>query len=275
MSEQLSMPQSPDQGQDPLGMNSLSGFMFNPVNSTIALMALVRMLLFNILRASCVPAELIFRNKFGERYFNLWLYISGTTWLYIFAAGVIDIPGALGFNPSVTVPNAVIFLGVGVIFFASFLREFFIRKFREINSELHSRYDGDPMSFLFKLPFAKDSNGNPKEYFVRQFYEPLFMLLLGVIVSGLLNPQTGSWLIISAIGMAVKENVKAQYTRNTLLDHIDAEITAQNIKAALAGEPPAKTKGIYIAGLPAKGQKKEQLKDILDKKQESFKAADL
>jgi len=72
--------------------------------------------------------------------------------------------------------------------------------------------------------------------------------------------------------MALKEYVKSQHTRNILLDHIDAEIIAQNIKAALVGEPPAKTNGIYIAGLPNEGKQREQLNDILNKNQERFTA---
>jgi len=277
MSKNPTISAPPSQGGNNGNMVDLSGFMFNPVNSTIALIQLIKNLLFSILRASCVPAEMIFRRKFGERYFNLWLYIAGTTWLYIFAVGIINIPAMFGFDTSVKIPNYVIFIFVWIVFFWSFLRELFLRKFRKIDVDLHTRYDGDPLKFLYKLPFAKDSNGkptrgNPKEYFVRQVYEPLFLLLSGVMTSIILNPQTGSWLIISAIAMALKEYVKSQHTRNILLDHIDAEITSQNIKAALAGDPPAKTKGIYIAGLPSDGKQREQLNGILNKDQERFTA---
>jgi len=266
MSKNLTMSTTPKPGQN--GEYDLAGFMFNPVNATIAIIQVARMLVFNILRASCVPVELIFRRKFGERHFNLWLYLSGAMWLFLFATGWINIPESMGFHVSEKISNTVIFSVVGVIFYFSFLRELFLRKFRRIDADLHSRYDGDPLQFLFKLPFAKDSNGNKKEYFVRQVYEPLFLVVLGIIVTILLNPQTGSWLFISAIGMALKEHVKAQFTRNALLDHIDAEISAQNIKAALAGAPPEKTKGVYIAGLPGDGKKREKLKDILNKNQQ-------
>jgi len=265
------------QSSNNVNMVDLSGFMFNPVNSTIAIIQLIKNLLFSILRASCVPAEVIFRRGFGERYFNLWLYIAGTVWLYIFAAGIINIPAMFGFDTSVKVPNAAIFTFIGIFYFGAFLRELFLRKFKKINADLHSLYDGNPFKFLYRLPFAKDhsgnpTRGNPKEYFVRQVYEPLFLLLSGILTSIILNPQTGSWLIISAIGMALKEYVKSQHTRNILLDHIDAEIIAQNIKAALVGEPPAKTNGIYIAGLPNEGRQREQLNDILNKNQERFTA---
>jgi len=272
MSKNPTISAPPSQGGNNVNMVDLSGFMFNPVNSTIAIIQLIKNLLFSILRASCVPAEMIFRRKFGERYFNLWLYIAGTTWLYIFAVGIINIPAMFGFDTTVKIPNYMIFIVVWIVFFWSFLRELFLRKFKKIDVDLHTRYDGDPLKFLYRLPFAKDSNASPKEYFVRQVYEPLFLLLSGVMTSIILNPQTGSWLIISAIAMALKEYVKSQHTRNILLDHIDAEITSQNIKAALAGDPPAKTKGIYIAGLPSDGKQREQLNDIMNKKQERFTA---
>jgi len=237
-------------------------YLISPVSNQIAILEFFAAILFNIIRASCVPAELIFRRGFGERHFNLWLYISGSMWLFMFTTGWINIPKLFGYFDEGWMPNFAIFSVVGMIFFGSLLWQLFLRKFRKINAELHSRYDGDPLPFLYKLPFAKDRNQNPKEYFVRQVYEPLFLLILGVIVSIALNPQTGSWLLISGLGMAVKEYVKSRYVRNALLDHIDADIAARNIKSVLKGAPPSQTQGIYIAGLPNEGKKRDKLKGL-------------
>jgi len=250
------------QQDDAIDLTDPLAFLHSPVNRSIALIDFFSTLIFNILRASCVPVELIFRRGFGERHFNLWLYLSGSLWLLLFASGFINIPKWLGYESTGWVSNFVIFLIVGLFFSGSFLWELFLRKFRKIDGELHSRYDGNPLPFLYMLPFAKASSGNPKEYFVRQVYEPLFLLVLGLILTITLNPQTGSWLFISALGMALKEYVKSRQTRNAILDHIDAEIAARNIKAALSGEPPHKTQGIYIAGLPGEGQQRENLKDL-------------
>ena len=52
-------------------------FLVSPVNSSVAILEFISTIIFNILRAACVPAELIFRRRFGERHFNLWLYIAG------------------------------------------------------------------------------------------------------------------------------------------------------------------------------------------------------
>jgi len=244
-------------------------FLFSPVNSTLEFIEFISAVLFSILRASCVPAELIFRRGFGERHFNLWLYSSGGLWLILFASGWINIPKWLGYNVTGWMPNFAIFSIVGIFFFGSLIWELMLRKFRKINRELHTRYDGNPLPFLFKLPFAKDKNGNPKEYFVRQVYEPLFLILLGIIITITLNPQTGSWLFISALGMALKEYVKSRYTRNALLDLFDAEIASQNMKAALAGDSTEKTQGIYIAGLLTDEKQRKRLKDYFAKKTSS------
>lgn len=271
MTKPFGMELTPQQ-QESTDFTEISSFLFNPVNTSIAFVEFVFSLIFNILRAACVPAELIFRRGFGERHFNLWLYFSGSIWLMLFATGWINIPKWLGYSVTGWMPNFAIFLVVGVIFFASMVWQLFLRKFKKIDGDLHTRYDGTPLPFLYRLPYAKDRNGNPREYLIRQTFEPLFLLVLGLVLTITLNPQTGSWLIISSVGLALKEYVKSRFIRNAILDHIDAEIAARNIKAALAGEPPSKTQGIYIAGLPNEGRERDKLRELFEQQGSRFSA---
>ena len=270
MNRPFAMEVTPQQRQEGTDFTEISSFLFNPVNTSIAFFEFIFSVIFNLLRAACVPAELIFRRGFGERHFNLWLYLSGSFWLMLFATGWINIPKWMGYSVTGWLPNFGVFLVVGIIFFASMFWQLFLRKFGQIVGDLHSKFDGKVLPFLYLLPYAKDSNGNPREYFVRQVYEPLFLLVLGLLLTVTLNPQTGSWLIISALGLALKEYVKSRFVRNAILDHIDAEIAARNIKAALAGEPPTTTQGIYIAGLPNEGKERDKLRELFDKQGSRF-----
>lgn len=240
-----------------------SAAFFSPVQTATAFMQFIGTFIFNILRIACVPAELIFRRNFGERHFNLYLYFGGSLWLGIFATGWLNIPAMLGFKGEGLVPNAVIFTIVAIIFYARMFWRFFVQTSKEIDLTLYSRYDGDPLSLLTKLPFATDKNGHPKEYQIRQFIEPGVMILLGAIFTFILNPQTGTWLFISGFCMAVKEYVKARHIRNLILDAIDAEIVSKNTAEAIRGKPAKETQGVYFAGVSNNGKDREILQDVI------------
>ena len=241
-----------------MGFDNFGKFLFSPVTSTVKLTEFFSETLFGIVRTACVPSELIFRRNFGERYFNLYLYFGGAMWFWIFALGMVNIPALLGLSITPLVSNAVIFTIVGIIFFSLMIWHLVIRKFMPINVDCYARYDGDVFPLFYYLPYAKDQNGNPREYLIRQLYEPGFILLLGIAIAIFINPQTGSWLILSAIGMAVKECVRFQKVRNLILDQIDADIVGKNLKAAIKGEPVKNTQGVYIAGMPRDGKLKER-----------------
>ena len=255
-----------------MGFDEFGKLIFSPVQSTVALLEFISSTLFNILRMACVPAELIFRRNFGERHFNLYLYFGGLAWFWIFAFGFINIPLLAGVTVTPLVPSAIIFTAIGIVFFVAMIWHIVIRKFRSIDVNCYTRYDGDVLPFLYHLPFAKDSNGNPKEYLIRQVYEPSFIIILGIIVMCFVNPQTGSWLALSALGMAVKEYVHYQKIRNLILDQIDADIVGRNMKAAIKGESTKNTQGIYIAGLPKDGKLKDQLINSINTPKEPFTA---
>lgn len=250
----------------------LQQMLLNPFQTTTAIIEFVSSTISGIVRLSCVNGELIFRRNFGIRYFNLYLYVAGTFWFWLFASGWLNLPRALGFNPDPLVSNAVIFTVIGVLFFSMMFYHLIIRKFQDLDLSKLGSYDGDPLPFLYKLPFALDSNQNPKEYFVRQVYEPLFIALLALVFMVAINPQTGTFLLITSLGFALKEMIRQQKVRNMILDQVDADIIARNMKLALKGESPRNTQGVYISGLPNEGKLKDRFIDSIKNKDEVFTA---
>jgi len=242
---------------------------FNPVSVQVAIIDFFSGFIYNILRMACVPAELLMRRNFGERHFNIYMYFGGMFWFWIWASGFINF--GIGQSGVPTVSNAAIFSVFGFVFFGLMAWHLIIRpSFFKVQLDRYSKYDGDILPFLYKLPYAKDSQGYPKEYFVRQVYEPIFMGFAGFIIAYALNPQTGTWIMVSAIGMAVKEYVQAQRVRNIILDQIDAEILAKSMAGAMKGEPAKNNNGVYIAGLPNEGKLKQKFREVISSKQERF-----
>lgn len=262
----------PEQPHDFGQFQDLFEFAMNPISHSVAFLEFIGTFIYNILRIACVPAELIFRRNFGERHFNLYLYIGGSLWLGIFATGWLNLPAAMGFKITPLISNGVIFSVIAVVFYVRMFWQLFFRRSGEIDTELHTRYDGDPLTLLNKAPLAKDRSGLPREYFIRQLIEPIFLIVLGIVVTVILNPQTGTWLILSAFCMALKEYVKARYVRNLLLDQVDAAIVAKHLSGAMKGESPKNTQGVYIAGLPTDGKKREQLNHLMQRSGERFTA---
>lgn len=250
----------------------MSEFLFNPVSKSVAAIEFLGSFIFNVLRMACVPAEVLFRRNFGERHFNLYLYIGGTLWLAIFATGWLNLSATMGIEGLGLVSNTVIFAAVALVFYGRMFWLLFLVKSGEIDVRKYSYYDGDPLPLLYHLPFAKDSQGNPQEYRIRQLHEPVIMLLLGLVFSVVLNPQTGTWLILSAGCMALKEYVKARHLRNLILDQINADIIARNMAEAIKGEPAKQTQGIYLAGVSNEGRDREILQNLAEKNAENNQA---
>lgn len=250
--------------------DDLSQFITSPAQSSVAFIEFISAFVFNILRLACVPAEIIFRSKFGERYFNLYLYIGGTIWLGIFATGWLNLPSAMGFKGDGLVSNGIIFTIIAILFYARMFLYLFWQKHGTLNNQKHSYYSGHPLSFLSSLPFTKDKNGNVRESLLRQVIEPGFLFVLGLLCIIILNPQTGTWLIISAFCMAVKEYAQSRHTRNILLDQIDADITARYMVDAVQGKSPEDTHGIYLAGISSNGEDRAYLRDLAMRNQQRF-----
>ena len=238
----------------------------NPVSTSVAFLLAFWEFLFGFLRTACVPGELLFRRNFGERHFSLYLYMGGALWFWVFAIGIVNFPQWLGVPVNPLVSNATVFTVIGVLYFGLMFWHMVIRKFLPLNLDNYSRYDGDVLPFLYWLPFTKDKDGNPDEYRVRQVIEPAFIFLVGCVVSSLINPQTGSFVVMTALGMALKELVRAQKFRDMVLDFNDAQILNKNIKAAVKGEPLKNTQHVYIAGLPRSGSVKQRFDAIVEGK---------
>lgn len=250
--------------QHPADME-LSAYLFNPVDSLVKIWEFFGSMFYWILRFMCVPAEIIFRRGFGERHFNIVLYFGGSLWLIIYMTGFINIlPASWGFQGEGYLSHYAMMWVVGMIFGGSLLWHMVIRRFLTIDTQIHSRYDGNPLGLIYwTFPFTYDHQGNPREALVRQVYEPLFLVFLGLIVGYLLNPATGSFLVLSAFGMFTKELYKSRQVRNMILDKIDSDIIARQLTEVLEGKGPKETQGVYIAGMPAEGKKREWLKEIL------------
>lgn len=234
-------------------------FLLNPAGMTVGLLKAAGQFLYGLLRMACVPAELIFRRKFGERHFSLLHYFGGLLWFWAFASGYVNVTKMLGIGHADPVSNGAVFTAVGAIFFGAMFWHLVIRKFLPINMRVYSYYDGDILPFFYRLPHAIDAKGVPREYLIRQVFEPLFLFLLGIVLTAFLNQQTGSWIVLTAIGMALKEYVQGQKFRNMILDQIDADIIARNLGAVIKGDSPKNTQGIYLAGVPNDGNLRKEL----------------
>ncbi len=106
-----------NQAQSLDNFSDLTQFITSPAQTSTAFMQFLGAFFFNILRLACVPAETLFRRQFGERHFNLYLYIGGTIWLGIFATGWLNIPAALGFKGEGLVSNGIIFTIIAIIYY--------------------------------------------------------------------------------------------------------------------------------------------------------------
>lgn len=255
-----------------MSTEGLEKVLFNPVQMSVALVEFIGTTIFNILRCSCVQGELLFRRNFGIRYFNLYLYFGGAIWFWLFASGIINFPKWFGINTTPLIPNAAVFGVLGFLFFGMMFYHLIVKKFMELNLNQYGFYDGDLLPFMHKLPYATDKNGNPKEYLIRQVFEPIFIMLLGWVVALIINPQTGSFLMVTSIGFAVKEYVRSQKVRNMILDQVDADIIARNMKGVLSGKATKNTQGLYIAGLPNDGALKKKLLETIENKKQPFTA---
>ncbi len=252
--------------------DGLEKVLFNPVQMSVALVEFLGTTIFNILRCSCVLGELLIRRNFGIRYFNLYLYFGGAMWFWAFASGIINLPKLFGIHTAPLISNGAVFGVLGFLFFGMMFYHLVVKKFMPLNLDQYGYYDGDLLPFLYKLPYAKDKQGNPKEYLIRQVFEPALIMLSGWVVALTLNPQTGSFLIITSLGFALKEYVRSQKVRNLILDQVDADIIARNMKGVLSGKTTKNTQGLYIAGLPNDGKLKQKLVETINNKAEPFTA---
>lgn len=257
-------------------------WLLNPVKKMEEVLAWIGSTFYLLLRFMCVPAEMaLLRRKFGERYVGLSLWIGGSFWLIAFMTGWIKVlpangPAQFWAGVGITPPDfllhqsvmAVISMLFGIRFFWEFVVKRVYKMFSgdlNINTSMHSRYDGHPLPLFYHFPFAKDGIGNQREMLVRLAYEPAFLFGFGVLIGMTIDAATGSFFMLSSIGMFAKELYNMNQIRTMMLDQLDAEIVSHNLSGALAGQSPEQTQGIRFAGLPTSGQKGEQYASLLRK----------
>lgn len=102
----------------------------------------------------------------------------------------------------------------------------------------HSRCEGLPLPFFFKLPFCD----NPFNIF--RFYEPAFVFIIAVIITPF-DYYLGFYLQVCAVSMAVIGHLQYRHQYNKRLDMNDAAIEADNMEKALDAVDPSKSKGLF------------------------------
>lgn len=176
--------------------------------------------------------EVFFRHDFGERYFNIInLYGSSFTFgLYAIFAGTLlagegegkEILGLFLFG----------FIIVGIV------HQLKAVAMKRKGRRWHSRYPGT--SYL-----ASVLNLSP--YIIQRYIEPTIAIAAGYLLYNTLNRPLGLWLVFAGLCLAATEQINAARVRNRILDAIDAQIEAQNIGAAIAGnKTPEQTEGFVL-----------------------------
>lgn len=88
-----------------------------------------------------------------------------------------------------------------------------------------------------------------KDWLLYRYIEPGLCFLVGLVIS-LVSGAAGTWVMIAAVALVIKNNIAYNQARAALLDSIDAEIAAQYLIAARQGAPKTETAGFSAVSLP-------------------------
>jgi hypothetical protein len=183
------------------------------------------------------------RKDFGERYFGASGFGKMVTYTILLV---------LSYNASQQLDTALL----GVFFFVSFLaclwHQFVIWRRNRRGEPWHSFYSGTP--YLMRL-LPLD------EFTIKRWVEPLLWMGLGMFLLKI-SPALGGWLVFSGTCLGTTAALTAARERSKILDMIDAQIEARQMRAVLIEQqPPAKTEG-YM--LPVSGMKLRQRERLFD-----------
>ena len=187
-----------------------------------------------------VSLEVFVRHEFGERYLSwLRLYFA---WIMVASVGVF-LPSIFG------APNPLSFyIGYGIyiaFILLALWHRLTIRRRRKRQEKpnppepLHSMCSG--YSHLSWIPV--------KEWTLYLWVEPLFFIIISLLLWRFFGGLAGAWLLLSSVGMLIKNQMEYYNNRGQLLDMIDAQIEAKYFSAALAnrGENKRETGGFVVA----------------------------
>lgn len=170
------------------------------------------------------------RHDFGERYFNV-IDSFGSTLTFIGFAVVAGV--VLASENDGLVLGLFLFGFIGMSLFHLFLAKQRDRSGRR----WHSRYPGTSY-----LAFIAPGN----VFFVQRYLEPILAIILGFALA-VINRPLGVWFVFSGFCIAATEQIAAQRFRNRLLDAIDAQIEAEQLGEAIAGNKnPYETEGFVF-----------------------------
>ncbi len=169
------------------------------------------------------------RRNLGENYFSPFLILM----MGIFVIGMSMV---MKINPT------FIAIYLGLLAVASIYHSLVIRKRNKNDEPFFSWGEGDfnidPL--VKKLPFGDD-------YWVKEsVYEPLIVLVTGIVIHHLLDAGLGSLLMISAPMMTLRSLYAKSLNRKALLAARDQQILAEQKVSALQGKPSSETKGYIV-----------------------------
>lgn len=185
------------------------------------------------------------RQDFGARYFNVSDFLGSMatfavyTFLFLmFFAGKTGNKRP-GDNSDDGTILGLFFLG----FIAMSIYHQYIASRRERSGRRwHSRYAGTSFfSFLYPTDI----------YIVQRYIEPILAVIAGYAAYNYLNQPLGLWLVFAGLCLGAIEQFQAARSRNRLLDAIDAQIEAQNLGAALAGNKTAEETEGFVLPVPS------------------------
>ncbi|GAB1257265.1 hypothetical protein NBRC116494_17670 [Aurantivibrio plasticivorans] len=129
---------------------------------------------------------------------------------------------------------------------------------------IHSRCPGD---FVI-APLVKRLPKGTDYWWIDGFYEPLIVLLFGLLIRGLIDEGLGSILIICAPWLFLRSQYSRMLHRSKMLDEMDAYLESQYKLDAFNGKPASETAGVIVKNVNnMRPREKEALaKRMLDEK---------
>lgn len=200
--------------------------------------------------------EVFWRHSFGERYFSLF----GVYGKLAFYALLLF----MAFKGAEQVDT----LPLGVFFLASFLASlwhlFVIWRRGWRGERWHSRYSGTSRLAAI-LPM--------NECVIKRWGEPLLTIMAGAALASF-NQVLGGWLVFAGMCLGVTETLAAMRFRTMILDMIDKDIEARNMREALIEQKSAhETEGFVIPVGSMKSQQRASLFRGLAMRYEEWRAA--
>ncbi len=106
---------------------------------------------------------------------------------------------------------------------------------------LHTRYSGTPhLERLLRFTGISEEA-------VKQYVEPVFLIVLAIFASRIHESAVSTWLMIGGLSIFIHETLTAQMAENEMWDSWDAMIEARYRRQAMKGATPKAQQGYSIA----------------------------